>query len=84
MQEANVGILGLFLLGRPVPQLCVNSPDAGQNTVTGSANCTRMLYGALQRDGADGESVRWLEVTPQIAQLEARLDKCDPPSRRSH
>lgn len=75
MQEANVAILGLFVMGRPVPQLGLTAQDTGQTIVTGSANCSRLLYGALQRDGADAESLRWLEVDPKIAQLEARLDK---------
>eukprot|EP00892_Ulva_mutabilis_P000124 jgi/Ulvmu1/10111/UM006_0061.1 len=74
-EEANVAVLGIFLLGRPVPQLRIISPDTGVNTATGSASCTRMLHGTLQRDGADPESLRWLELTPEIAQLEGRLDK---------
>lgn len=78
MQEANAGILGLFLTGRTVPQLSTN--ESGQNIVTGSANSCRLLYGALQRDGMDNESLKWLEVDAKIAQLEARLDKYDAAS----
>lgn len=54
----------------------VMSPDAPPYTVRGSANCTRALLGALQRDGKNIEALSWLQITPKIAELESRLDRC--------
>jgi hypothetical protein len=75
LQEKNVAILGIFLVGRSVPRLRVKPPDAAEFTIVGSANCTRALLGALQRDGKANESISWLQMSPKIADLESRLDR---------
>jgi hypothetical protein len=75
-QEPDVGILGLVLLGRMVPQLKVCPPDAPPYTVVGSANCVSALHAALLRDGNDPASLTWMLYADGDAALERSIDMC--------
>ena len=70
-----MGILGVLLLGRSVPRLRVQPPNAPEYTVCGSANCVAALHAALMRDGHHPKSLEWLQYRSDSAQWEAELDR---------
>ena len=68
-EEKDVGIFGILFLGRSVPVL--NLP--GKNVSIGnSAEILQFLYGHVK--SIDEEKAKFLEHTPESAQMEEKID----------
>lgn len=68
-EEENVGILGIFLLGRRVPQLSI--PALGI-TISNSSDILRYLLGKYS---TDPQKADFLRPTPESLSLESKFDR---------
>ena len=69
VEEANVGIMGVFLIGRTVPRLRVGS----STIITGSNVILRYLYGRYSASRPNDAA--FLHATADDLALEARIDR---------
>lgn len=76
-EEKNVGILGVFLLGRRVPQLIV--PGKGIY-ISNSPDILRYLYGKYANDKQKSD---FLRPTPEALELEGKIDILGEDFRRN-
>jgi len=76
VEEENVGILGILLLGRTVPQLQI--PGAGL-TIGNSSDILRYLYGKYS---CDEKKSSFLKPTPLSLSLEDKFDQLGADLRR--